>query len=111
MPSPSKRAGTTHSSSAFSGAFSPRDPASLIAPSGETAPAVPAVRDLDGATYVSQYSHMTGPSRNTSTMDINSFNKNGQRESRAEDNTEDRFELFLLGDGEKKVTEEADTRK
>ena len=36
-----------------------------------------------------------------------------RRESRptAEDNTQPRFELFLLGDGEKKVTEEADTRK
>lgn len=35
------------------------------------------------------------------------------RESRptAEDNTQPRFELFLLGEGEKKVTEEADTRK
>ncbi|KAK4691914.1 DNA-directed RNA polymerase II subunit RPB11, partial [Lecanoromycetidae sp. Uapishka_2] len=28
----------------------------------------------------------------------------------ADDNRPDRFELFLLGDGEKKVTEEADTR-
>ncbi|MCJ1257065.1 DNA-directed RNA polymerase II core subunit [Lignoscripta atroalba] len=28
----------------------------------------------------------------------------------AEDNVEPRFELFLLGDGEKKVTETADTR-
>ena len=29
----------------------------------------------------------------------------------AEDNTQTRFELFLLGDGERKVSEEADTRK
>ena len=29
----------------------------------------------------------------------------------AEDNTQARFELFLLGEGEKKVTEEADTRE
>ncbi len=37
----------------------------------------------------------------------------GQREARptAEDNLSDRFELFLLGDGEKKVTEEPDTSK
>lgn len=28
-----------------------------------------------------------------------------------EDNVPSRFELFLLGDGEKKVTEAADTRK
>ncbi|MCJ1451016.1 DNA-directed RNA polymerase II core subunit [Mycoblastus sanguinarius] len=36
----------------------------------------------------------------------------GRREARptAEDNVQHRFELFLLGDGEKKVTEEADTR-
>ena len=35
------------------------------------------------------------------------------RESKptAEDNVQPRFELFLLGEGEKKVTEEADTRK
>lgn len=29
----------------------------------------------------------------------------------AQSNQTDRFELFLLGDGEKKVTEAADTRK
>ena len=29
----------------------------------------------------------------------------------AEDNVQNRFELFLLGEGEKKVTEEADTRE
>lgn len=29
----------------------------------------------------------------------------------AEDNVPNRFELFLLGDGEKKVAEEADTRE
>ena len=28
-----------------------------------------------------------------------------------EDNNQPRFELFLLGEGEKKVTEEADTRE
>lgn len=76
-------------------------------PSGGDTPD-PLSRDLGGATYVSQHSHMSKPSRNTSTMDINT---GGQRDSRAVDNTEDRFELFLLGDGEKKVTEEADTRE
>lgn len=37
----------------------------------------------------------------------------GSRASRpiAEDNVPNRFELFLLGDGEKKVTEETDTRE
>lgn len=35
----------------------------------------------------------------------------GQPRPGAEDNTQPRFELFLLGEGEKKVTEEPDTRK
>lgn len=35
----------------------------------------------------------------------------GQPRPTAEDNTQPRFELFLLGEGEKKVTEEADTRE
>lgn len=37
----------------------------------------------------------------------------GKREAKpiSEDNQPVRFELFLLGDGEKKVTEEADTRE
>lgn len=48
---------------------------------------------------------------NTASMNINSLSMGRRGGSRAEDNTADRFELFLLGDGEKKVTEEADTRK
>lgn len=44
-------------------------------------------------------------------MDINYLGIGRRGGSGAEDNTADRFELFLLGDGEKKVTEEADTRK
>lgn len=35
----------------------------------------------------------------------------GRGEFNAEDNLQPRFELFLLGDGEKKVTETPDTRK
>lgn len=46
-------------------------------------------------------------------MNPNAENAGYRREPKitAEDNTQPRFELFLLGDGEKKVTEEADTRK
>ena len=46
-------------------------------------------------------------------MNPNTGNQGYERGTRttAEDNTQPRFELFLLGDGEKKVTEEADTRK
>ena len=110
MPLPSGRAGTTHASSNFSGSFSPVSPASLIAPSGDPAPAAVS-RNLSNDTYISHHSHMTRPCGNTANMDINAFTKNGPRESCAVDNTQNRFELFLLGDGEKKVTEEADTRK
>lgn len=44
---------------------------------------------------------------------MTSLNPAGKREAKptSEDNQPARFELFLLGDGEKKVTEEADTRK
>lgn len=44
---------------------------------------------------------------------MTSLNSAGKREARptSEDNQPPRFELFLLGDGEKKVTEEADTRE
>ncbi|CAD6578211.1 MAG: DNA-directed RNA polymerase II core subunit [Alectoria sarmentosa] len=47
-----------------------------------------------------------------SNMNPNAGNAGYRRESKptAEDNTQPRFELFLLGEGEKKVTEEADTR-
>lgn len=54
---------------------------------------------------------MSKPSSNTASMDINSLGIGRRGGPRAEDNTADRFELFLLGDGEKKVTEEADTRE
>lgn len=48
-----------------------------------------------------------------SNMNPNAGNAGYRRESKptAEDNTQPRFELFLLGEGEKKVTEEADTRE
>lgn len=53
-----------------------------------------------------------GPS-SIATMNINIGNPNTDRGQRinAEDNVPTRFDAFLLGDGEKKVTEEPDTRK
>lgn len=46
-------------------------------------------------------------------MNINALTPDRRRGSRAvaEDNVPPRFELFLLDDGEKKMTEETDTRK
>lgn len=99
-----------HSYSAFSGNFSPLSPVSLIAPTGEPIPRAPP-RNLSNSTYTSNTSHMSKPSGNTASMDINSLGMGRRGGLQAEDNTADRFELFLLGDGEKKVTEEADTRK
>lgn len=45
-----------------------------------------------------------------SSMNPNAGNK-GYTRPTAEDDTQPRFELFLLGDGERKVTEEPDTRE
>lgn len=108
MVSPRK---PTHSSSHFSGSMSPLSPAKLIAPTGDDTPRAPS-RNLGKTTYTSQKSHMSkNNSGYSASMDINKF-IGGRGESRAaDDNTENRFELFLLGDGEKKVTEEADTRE
>lgn len=48
-----------------------------------------------------------------SPMNVNAFNSDSRvgPKAVAEDNIPDRFDTFLLGDGEKKVTEVADTRK
>ena len=56
---------------------------------------------------------MTGPSFPSPRTNFRIGTPGYTRESRptAEDNLPPRFELFLLGEGEKKVTEEADTRK
>jgi len=110
MSSSQKRPGTSHSSGVFSGSISPMSPAKLVPSLGDKTPS-PISRDLGHATYISHHSHMSKPSRNTRNMNINAFGIAGKREAREADNTENRFELFLLGDGEKKVTEEADTRK
>lgn len=66
-----------------------------------------------GNTITSQYAHMTRLPHNSIMRTMTSLNSAGKRESKptSEDNQPDRFELFLLGDGEKKVTEEADTRE
>ena len=56
---------------------------------------------------------MTGPSFPSPHTNFRIGTPGYTRASRptAEDNVPPRFELFLLGEGEKKVTEEADTRK
>ena len=72
-------------------------------------------QNLDGDTVKSQFSHMYSPSGTGlgPTMDINALRDDARTGPRnaTEDNVPHRFELFLLGDGEKKVTEEADTRE
>lgn len=69
--------------------------------------------NLSSTQHTSVHSHMSPASLHMSSMNLNAGNAGYTRGSRptAEDNTQPRFELFLLGDGEKKVTEEADTRK
>lgn len=62
---------------------------------------------------ISHYAHMTRPVLHLSRLGLNpgipDYTPNPVLAS--EDNTQPRFELFLLGEGEKKVTEEADTRE
>lgn len=66
-----------------------------------------------GNTITSQYAHMMRLPHNSIMRTMTSLNAAGKREAKptSEDNQPVRFELFLLGDGEKKVTEEADTRE
>ena len=73
----------------------------------------PYTTNLSTTQHTSVHSHMRSASLHMSSMNPNAGNAGYRRESRptAEDNTQPRFELFLLGDGEKKVTEEADTRE
>ena len=84
-----------------------------IAPSSSASMTRPYNTNLSTAQYTSFYSHMTRPLLHKSSMNPNTSNTGYRRESKptAEDNTQPRFELFLLGEGEKKVTEEADTRE
>ena len=67
-------------------------------------------RNLNRDTFYSHHAHMVRPSGVRANVNMN-INSGERRNSHNNDNTENRFELFLLGDGEKKVTEETDTRK
>ena len=69
--------------------------------------------NLSSNQHTSFTSHMTRPSFPRPSMNFSISTPGYSRESKptAEDNVQPRFELFLLGEGEKKVTEEADTRK
>lgn len=96
------------------GSLNPKFPADYIAARNDTRARPYATNtDLSASQHTSVHSHMRPASLHASSMNLNSGDAGYRRESRAtaEDNTQPRFELFLLGDGEKKVTEEADTRK
>ncbi len=102
--------------SSRSGSSSPISPADLVAaivPSVENTRETSQGPYLHPAQHVSFMSHFT-PQQSApgyvSNMNINAGNPRPAA-SNAESNVPDRFELFLLGDGEKKVSEEADTRK
>lgn len=98
------------------GSLSPRRPAEYLAPNIDYMNRPAPRPSLNRATVVSGAAHMQrfpfGPS-SIATMNINIGNPNTDRGQRinAEDNVPTRFDAFLLGDGEKKVTEEPDTRK
>lgn len=96
------------------GSLTPPHPAEYLAPNIEHRPV--ARPSLNRATVVSASAHMQRYSLGTpsiGTMNINIGNPNMERGQRisAEDNIPSRFDAFLLGDGEKKVTEEPDTRE
>ena len=84
-----------------------------MAPASDSMTRPYAGRNLSTTQHTSVYSHMRPASLHMPSMNPNAGNTGYRRESNptTEDNTQPRFELFLLGDGEKKVTEEADTRK
>ncbi|KAL6716266.1 DNA-directed RNA polymerase II core subunit [Lecanora helva] len=104
MPSPTKGSRNQRS---LSGSLSPAEPAKFIIPTGEPNIQTGSL-NLGGATHISNHSHMTRPSQPFATK---THPGSGQRsEPKDTDNTEPRFELFLLGEGEKKVTEQPDTR-
>ena len=98
------------------GSLSPLRPAEYLAPNIDYMNRPTARPSLNRATVVSQTSHMqyyTYGAPSTATMNINIGNPYTDRGHRinTEDNIPNRFDAFLLGDGEKKVTEEPDTRK
>ena len=98
------------------GSLSPQHPAEYLAPNIDYVNRPAPRPSLNHATVVSVSAHMQryppGAS-SVATMNINIGNPNTERGQRisAEDNIPSRFDAFLLGDGEKKVTEEPDTRK
>ena len=98
------------------GSLTPRHPAEYLAPNIDYVHRPVARPSLNRATVVSAAAHMQryplGAS-SSATMDINIGNPNAERGQRisTEDNIPSRFDAFLLGDGEKKVTEEPDTRE
>ena len=94
--------------------LSPRNPAELHAPNADYQNR-PVASDLGSPTHISHHSHMSRFRGHAlySPMNVNAFNSDSHvgPKAVAEDNIPDRFDTFLLGDGEKKVTEVADTRK
>ena len=95
------------------GSLSPRKPAEILAPNADYQDR-PVASDLGSPTHFSQHPRMSrdgpGPYAN---MNVNALSSNANRGPKptAEDNVPNRFDTFLLADGEKKVTEEADTRE
>ena len=98
------------------GSLSPCRPAEYLAPNIDYMNRPAPRPSLNRATVVSGAAHMQrfpfGPP-STATMNINIGNPYTDRGHRinTEDNIPTRFDAFLLGDGEKKVTEEPDTRR
>ena len=94
------------------GSLGPRFLADYIAPTSDHMTR-PYNTNLSTSQHTSVHSHMSRGLLPMSNMNPNAGNAGYRRESKptAEDNTQPRFELFLLGEGEKKVTEEADTRE
>ena len=94
--------------------LSPRNPAELHAPNADYQNR-PVASDLGSPTHISHHSHMSRYRGHAlySPMNVNALNSDSHVGPKpvAEDNIPNRFDTFLLGDGEKKVTEVADTRK
>lgn len=84
--------------------------------SGWAPPPSAKMPDLTQAVVISHFAHMkVVPAQNMQVVANNIADFTSRRrehgKSNAESNMGDRFELFILDANEKKVTEEADTRK
>lgn len=88
--------------------LSPTFPADYIAPTRDSVTRTYNMNP-NAKKFISQYSHMTKPLPSTSRVRPEGYSS--APNNTTEDDTVPRFELFLLGEGEKKVTEEADTRE